>query len=120
LKGGEGVSASGGVPVALTPISMVLTLVAFAIGLFATRYVSVGSMVAALAFPSIVAIRKYVFNVEYLDGSVLILSLIMMVSILWMHRANMGRLRRGEENRVKSFAFTGGMRGKGELETEDA
>ncbi|MEM1093648.1 MAG: glycerol-3-phosphate 1-O-acyltransferase PlsY [Bacteroidota bacterium] len=120
FKGGKGVNTSGGVLFALTPISMVLTLVAFAVGLFATRYVSVGSMVAALAFPSIVAIRKYVFNVEYLDGSVLILSLIMMASILWMHRANMGRLRRGEENRVKSFAFTGGMRGKGELEPEDA
>ncbi|GAB5521545.1 MAG: glycerol-3-phosphate 1-O-acyltransferase PlsY [Rhodothermales bacterium] len=120
FKGGKGVNTTGGVLFALTPISMVLTLLVFGITLFTTRYVSVASMLAALSFPTIVAIRKYVFGIEYLDGSLLILSLLMMASILWMHRSNIGRLRRGEENRVKSFAFSGGMRGKGEIKPEDA
>lgn len=120
FKGGKGVNTAGGVLFALTPFSMVITLLAFAIVLFSTRYVSLASLTAAVTFPSTVAIRKYVFGVESIDGSLVIISLIIAVILFITHRSNIQRLMSGTENRVKSFKLGKGMRGRGELEVEES
>jgi glycerol-3-phosphate acyltransferase PlsY len=103
FKGGKGVNTSAGVLLALTPVSMLLTIGVFALVLFTSRYVSLASMTAAVAFPTTIALRKYVFGVERLDGSLLVLGTVMALSIIVMHRANIARLRAGTENRIRSF-----------------
>lgn len=117
FKGGKGVNTAGGVLFALTPLSMVITLIVFAIVLFATRYVSLASLSAAITFPSTVALRKYVFGVESIDGSLVIISLIIATVLFYTHRSNIQRLINGTENRVKSFKFGSGMHGRGELDS---
>lgn len=113
FHGGKGVNTSAGVLLALTPISMLITLLAFFIVLLSSRYVSLASLSAAVAFPSTVAIRKYVFGIE-LDPSLLFLSLVMATGIFVAHRPNIKRLLNGTENRVRSFRPSRGLHGRGE------
>lgn len=115
FHGGKGVNTSAGVLFALTPFSMVITLAAFFITLVATRYVSVASLTAVVVFPSTVAIRRYVFGIESLDPSLLILSVVMALCIIIAHRPNIKRLIDGTENRVRSFRPARGLKGRGEI-----
>ena len=115
FKGGKGVNTAAGVLFALTPITMFITLGVFAIVLLSSRYVSLASLSAAIAFPSTVAIRKYIFGIDALDPSLLIISCVMAVGIIYMHRANIKRLLTGTESRIRTFRPAKGMRGRGEL-----
>ncbi|MFQ5569417.1 MAG: glycerol-3-phosphate 1-O-acyltransferase PlsY [Rhodothermales bacterium] len=115
FKGGKGVNTAAGVLFALTPITMWITLGIFFLVLFSSRYVSLASLSAAVAFPSTVAIRKYLFGADALDTSLLVISILMALGIIIAHRANIKRLINGTENRVRTFRLARGMRGRGEL-----
>jgi acyl phosphate:glycerol-3-phosphate acyltransferase len=103
FHGGKGVNTSGGALLAIEPISMIITLLTFAVVLFATRYVSLASLSAAIAFPSAVAVRRYVFGIEAVDASLMIFSIGMAIVLFVAHRPNIIRLLNGTENRVKNF-----------------
>ncbi len=115
FKGGKGVNTSAGVLFALTPISMWITLLVFAVVLVAFRYVSLASLIAAIAFPTTIAIRRYVFHIQSLDPGLLIFGIVLALGIIYAHRKNISRLMRGQEARIRSFRPGGGMRAKGEL-----
>lgn len=115
FKGGKGVNTSAGVLFALTPITMFITLGVFVVVLLSSRYVSLASLSAAVAFPSAIAIRKYVFGVDRLDPSLLVIGIVLALVIIVAHHANIRRLVAGEENRVRSFRPARGMRGRGEI-----
>lgn len=114
FRGGKGVNTSAGVLFALTPITMWITLGVFVVVLFSSRYVSLASLMAAIAFPSTIAIRRYLFGIEALDPSLLIFSIIMALGIIIAHRANIRRLLNGTENRVRSFRPARGKLARGE------
>ena len=115
FKGGKGVNTTAGVLLALTPMVMVLTLGVFALVLFTSRYVSVASLSATLAYPTAIAIEKYVLKADYVDASLFVFSLFLATSIFIAHRSNIKRLLAGTENRIKSFGVSKGMQGRGEL-----
>lgn len=100
FRGGKGVATASGVFLALAPWA---TLVAFALwigAVFSTRYVSLGSILAAIAIPAGVML------LPHRGGSaVVVLSFALSGFVIWAHRANIRRLLRGEENR-----FGGGGR----------
>jgi acyl phosphate:glycerol-3-phosphate acyltransferase len=103
FRGGKGANTSAGVLFALSPVSVSIALVIFALVLFTSRYASLASLSATASFPASIAIRKYAFGVETLDASLLFLSLIMATAIFYGHRTNIGRLRTGTESRINSF-----------------
>ena len=115
FKGGKGVNTSAGVLFALTPVSMWITLGVFVFVLFASRYVSLASLLATVAFPTTIAVRRYVFGIDRLDPSLLIFSTLMALAIIVAHRANIRRLLSGTENRIRTFRPARGMTGRGEL-----
>ena len=115
FKGGKGVNTSAGVLFALTPITMWITLGVFVVVLLTSRYVSLASLSAVVAFPSAIAIRRYLFGIDALDPSLLIFSILMALGIIIAHRSNIQRLLTGTESRLRSFRPARGMRGKGEL-----
>lgn len=115
FRGGKGANTSAGVLLALTPVSMAVTLLVFALVLFSTRYVSLASLTATTAFPITVAIRKYVFHVPNIDASLVFLSLILWAAIFYAHRSNIARLRAGTESRIRTFKPGGGLKGRGEI-----
>ena len=92
-KGGKGVATAGGVFLALAPLETTLALIAFAVTLFASGYVSLGSMIAAVLLPVLLFIR---------DGArspLFWVCALIAVFVFWTHRANIERLRQGTENR---------------------
>jgi acyl phosphate:glycerol-3-phosphate acyltransferase len=115
FKGGKGVNTTAGVLLALTPSVMLLTLGVFAIVLFSSRYVSVASLSATLAYPSAIAVNKYLLHAESLDASVFVFSLFLATGIFYAHRSNIKRLLEGSESRIKSFGIAKGMKGRGEI-----
>ncbi len=115
FRGGKGVNTSAGVLFALTPITTLITIGIFILVLVAFRYVSLASITAAVAFPSAVAIRRYLFGIDALDPSLLIFGALLAAGVIFAHRANIRRLLEGTENRVRSFRPARGMRGRGEL-----
>ncbi len=115
FRGGKGVNTACGVLFALSPLTMLITLGIFVVVLFSSRYVSLASLIATIAFPSTVAIRKYLFHVDGLDGSLLIISIVMAATIFYAHRANIKRLLDGSESQIRKFRMARGMRGRGEL-----
>jgi len=92
-KGGKGVATAAGVFFALAPLPMLITFVVFVAIVLGTGYVSLGSLVAAALLPLLLV-------VTHGPGSPLfIVSVVVACFVFWTHRANIGRLRRGEEHR---------------------
>ena len=92
--GGKGVATASGVFAALAPIPFAASLLTFLGVVAVTRYVSLGSMLGAAALAATVVIR---------EGPLAPMSLVavaMGTFVVWTHRANIGRLRRGEESRL--------------------
>jgi len=114
FEGGKGVNTAAGILLALTPLTMLYTMAVFATVLLSTRYVSLASILAAIAFPTIAAVRRYAFDAA-LDPSLIVVGILIALSIIVAHRSNIGRLLRGNENRVGSFSPAQGMLGRDEL-----
>lgn len=95
FRGGKGVATSAGVFLALAPRAALLGVALFAVVVWRTRIVSLGSLAAALALPFLVALTPH------RGGKVLVgFTVALAVFVIWAHRANVGRLLRGEESRL--------------------
>jgi glycerol-3-phosphate acyltransferase PlsY len=103
FKGGKGVNTAAGALAAITPLTIVIVCVVFFVVLLQSRYVSLASIMAALSFPSVVAIRKFVFHVDAMDMSLLIFGGFLALVIVYAHRGNIRRLLDGTEKRILSF-----------------
>ena len=99
FKGGKGVGTAAGVFLALQPLPVLLSLIIFILIVSKTRYVSLGSMVGASLLPVVIFIKKYLFNYQISD-LIFILSIILALLIIIMHRENIKRLIAGNENKL--------------------
>lgn len=99
FKGGKGVGTAAGVFLALQPLPVLLSLITFILIVAKTRYVSLGSMVGASLLPVVIFIRKYLFDYQISD-LIFILSIILALLIIIMHRENIKRLIAGNENKL--------------------
>jgi len=114
FAGGKGVNTAAGMLFALTPLTMAITLGIFAAVLVTWRYVSLASITSAVAFPLLVAFRRFAFGAE-LDPSLLLFGSILALSIVVAHRSNIQRLLNGTESQITSFKPAQGMLGRGEI-----
>jgi len=114
FEGGKGVNTAAGILFALTPLTMLYTVLVFVTVLFGSRYVSLASLSGAVAFPTIVAVRRYAFGAD-LDAMLLLFGMLLALAIIAAHQSNIRRLLNGTENRVGSFRPAQGMLGRGEL-----
>lgn len=92
FNGGKGVATALGILLVLSwPIALIAALV-WVIVVAASRISSLGGIIAALSAPGIAIAR----------GEIVLLPLVVALALLivWKHRANIARLRRGEEPRV--------------------
>ena len=110
FRGGKGVGTLAGVGIALYPVALMVVVGIFIITLILTRYVSVSSILAGLAFP---------FVVIFLTGEtripLIILSLVVAIFIPLTHWKNIRRLIRKEENK---FDFSRKNRKKAKITTD--
>jgi glycerol-3-phosphate acyltransferase PlsY len=95
FKGGKGVATALGVFLALAPLALAGAVAVFALLMLVWRYVSLGSIGAALVMPVAVAL---------LGGtrSIIIVTLLIAVIVVARHRENITRLLAGTENRFKA------------------
>ena len=97
FKGGKGIATTGGAMLPIMPIAIGIAVVTWIVVLKTTRYVSVASICAALAIPITLAIRSLISGTW--DIPILGVGLFVCLLAIWKHRANIARLRRGEELR---------------------
>ncbi len=101
FRGGKGVNTALGVMLTLLPVEALVGLAAFVITVSLSRYISLGSMLGAVAFFAAVAVR-WIFKLADIHAVYVVAALLMMVLIIFAHRTNIKRLVQGSENR---FSF---------------
>ena len=95
FRGGKGVATSLGAFILLTPKSILCMVFLFLVIAVAFRYVSLGSIAVAAAFPLLAwALHEYV-DPRQLGWIALVSAL-----VIWRHRQNIGRLAAGTESKL--------------------
>ncbi|MBI1798529.1 MAG: glycerol-3-phosphate 1-O-acyltransferase PlsY [Candidatus Eisenbacteria bacterium] len=101
FRGGKGVATAGGVVIALAPAAALICLAVFVVTVWISRYISLGSILAAAAFPPVLA----ALSPRGIHQPTFALGVLMAALLILRHRENITRLRRGEERR---FSLRGG------------
>jgi glycerol-3-phosphate acyltransferase PlsY len=104
FKGGKGVATTAGVLLALSPPAFGVFVAVFVGAVALTRYISVGSMLGALAFALTLGLTRGFSHPAAIFGTVVT------VLVILRHRENIGRLLKGQERR---FSFRPSAAGQG-------
>ena len=95
LRGGKGVATLFGMVLGIQPLVAVCCVGVFLLVLYLTRFVSLSSILASVAFPVFILV---IFNEpEHLYR---IFAIAVALLVLLTHQKNIGRLFRGDENKV--------------------
>jgi len=97
FKGGKGVATSLGVFLAIAWLPTLMSFAVFAVVFSLSRIISISSLSAAASFPVMIAVSRRA--VPEFKG-LLAVSVLLACFIIYTHRANIGRLLRGEEKRL--------------------
>ena len=99
FKGGKGVATSAGALIGLLPLAVPFVFLVWLIVFQISRYVSLASIIAAIALPIIVGLFAFW---KFVDTWALIyFSVAIMLLVLWRHRSNFSRLLNGTEQRFR-------------------
>ncbi len=98
FRGGKGVGTATGMIVALYPIAALVCFVIFVGVVYLTRYISVGSIIAAACLPIVLFLGEKFFMNEVPDA-MFQFSVMLTILIIYTHRQNIRRLLAGTENR---------------------
>jgi glycerol-3-phosphate acyltransferase PlsY len=100
FRGGKGVATGAGVFLVLAPVALLCAGALFLAIVFSTRYVSLGSIVAAATIPLFVWLQS-VFVEPVVDLRPLLIAAILgALLIVFAHRGNIGRLAHGTESQI--------------------
>lgn len=92
FKGGKGVATALGSVAVVLPFTAACSLAVFIVVVLITRYVSLGSIVAVITVP--------IFTILFYPSPTYIaFTVVVAAVVVWAHRKNIGRLRRGEESK---------------------
>jgi glycerol-3-phosphate acyltransferase PlsY len=101
FRGGKGVATGVGVFLILTPLAVAFAGVIFVLVVWITRYVSLGSILAAIVIPLFVLLRNvFVQPVEHLMP-IVSAAMAGAMLIVFAHRENIRRLISGTENKFR-------------------
>jgi acyl phosphate:glycerol-3-phosphate acyltransferase len=96
FKGGKGVATSAGVIIGLIPKIFLLGFLVWAIVFFITGYVSAASIIASVTIPFFTLIFGE-------PAEIVVFMSLLCVLLVYKHKSNLKRLRRGEEKRIPLF-----------------
>jgi len=104
FKGGKGIATSLGFLIAIITVDMLLALAVFFLVVSISRYVSLGSIAAAISVPLILIVRENIFNVDIAGyHTILPFAIFLAFLVMYTHRANIERLVKGSERRINLF-----------------
>ncbi len=95
FKGGKGVATLLGMAVAIQPIVAACCIGVFLIVLFLTRFVSLSSMLAGIAFMVFIL---FIFNEQ--ETLYRIFAVLVALMVVLTHQKNIGRILNGTESKV--------------------
>lgn len=98
FSGGKGVATGAGVLIMLVPVIFLFLLIAWAIIIALTRYVSLASIIVTAAFP-ILMIFLFPHNIPYI-----VFAFGSASTVIFRHRSNLKRLVAGNENKIGKTA----------------
>jgi glycerol-3-phosphate acyltransferase PlsY len=101
FKGGKGIATALGMLLTLITIDMLIAVGIFALVVLISRYVSLGSIIAAISVPATLFIRENLFHVDIPGYSTLFPFIIgVTVLVIYTHRKNLVRIINGNENKI--------------------
>lgn len=104
FKGGKGVATGAGMILGLAPVEFAVAIGVFAIVFLLWRYVSLGSILAAMAIPVSMFIRENLFHVDIPGYHTLVyFAIAVSMLITYTHRENIKRLLAGTESKLTHF-----------------
>ena len=105
FRGGKGIATAAGMLVGVAPTEFAISIGIFFVVFLASRYVSLGSIAAAIAFPLSLIVRYNIFMDEIPSYRTLVFfSIGVALFLIYSHRANIKRLLSGTESKITSFS----------------
>jgi len=101
FRGGKGVATGVGVFLVLVPIAVAMAALVFVVVVRLTRYVSLGSILAAVAVPLFVLLQHALIRPVESLAPIITVGILGAALIMFAHRENIGRLMSGTESRFK-------------------
>jgi glycerol-3-phosphate acyltransferase PlsY len=98
FRGGKGVATLLGMALAIQPMVALLCLVVFLITLLSTRFVSLSSILAGVAFMVLIL---FIFKEK--ETIYRLFAIIVAMMVVVSHQKNISRLMKGTENKVPIF-----------------
>ncbi|MFZ9589580.1 MAG: glycerol-3-phosphate 1-O-acyltransferase PlsY, partial [Chitinophagaceae bacterium] len=95
FRGGKGVATLFGLIIAISPWTALSCIGVFLLVLYLTRFVSLSSILASMAFPVFILVVFNVDNIAYRIFAIAVALLVIMT-----HQKNIGRLLSGSESKV--------------------
>ena len=98
FRGGKGVATLFGLIISISPWTALSCVGVFLVVLYLTRFVSLSSILASMAFPVFILVVFNVDNIAYRIFAIAVALLVVMT-----HQKNIGRLLSGIENKVPIY-----------------
>jgi acyl phosphate:glycerol-3-phosphate acyltransferase len=100
FRGGKGVATLFGLVLGISPLTALGCVGVFTLVLYLTRFVSLSSILASLAFPIFILV---VFNVD--NETYRIFAIAVALLVILTHQKNITRLLRGSESKAPIFKY---------------
>ncbi|MBX3008719.1 MAG: glycerol-3-phosphate 1-O-acyltransferase PlsY [Melioribacteraceae bacterium] len=101
FKGGKGIATALGFLITIITVDMLFALAVFTLTVTYSKYISLGSVLAAISVPLILIIRENIFHVN-IQGyhTILPFAIILSFLVIYTHRKNITRIFDGSENKL--------------------
>lgn len=104
FKGGKGINTAAGMLLGVAPVEVAVILGVFIITVGISGYVSLGSILAAMALPITMFIRFNVLHINIEGYHTIVLMLVgLSLLVIYAHRQNIERLLAGNENKFENL-----------------
>ena len=101
FKGGKGIATALGMLLMIVTVDMLIAIGVFILVVTFSRYVSLGSLAAAVAVPLTLIVRENIFHVDIPNYNTLLPFLILVsLLVIFTHRKNVIRLLNGSESKI--------------------
>lgn len=101
FKGGKGIATALGILLIISTVDILIAVGIFVIVVTFSKYISLGSVLAAVAVPLALVVRENVFDAQISNYYTLLPFLILLsLLVIFTHRKNIQRILSGEEKKI--------------------